>query len=132
MSKMNLKFLKKSDVFLIAALLIICAALLLPKYFGKPDTALTAVVMVDGEVKDRIVLSEVTSDYEYTVPCTSPVKLHVAEDGVSFIYSECPDKVCIHTGKLTRAGDTAACVPNRVLVVLEGAKDSDAPDVITY
>ena len=129
---MNLKFLKKSDAVLIAVLLVICAALLLPKYLSKPDAGLTAVVMVNGEVKERIVLSEVTSAYEYTVPCDSPVKLYVAPDGVSFIYSECPDKICIGTGKLTRAGDTAACVPNKVLVMLEGEKAEGDPDIITY
>lgn len=129
---MNLKFFRRNDLILLAVLLIICAVTLLPKYLSKPDTALTAVVMVNGEVKERIVLSDVTSAYEYTVPCDSPVKLYISSDGVSFIYSECPDKICINTGKLTRAGDTAACVPNKVLVMLEGEKAEGDPDIVTY
>ncbi|MBR5976304.1 MAG: NusG domain II-containing protein [Clostridia bacterium] len=129
---MNLKFLKKSDIVLIVLLLVVCSVLLLPKYFGKAESGLTAVIMVDGAVVDRVALSDVTSAYEYTVPCESPVKLYISSDGVRFAYSECPDKVCINTGLLTRAGDTAACVPNKVIVILEGAKDSGAPDVITY
>lgn len=129
---MNLKFLKKSDLILVAALLVICAALLLPKYFGKADSALTAVVMKDGKVIETIDLSAVTETYEYDLECSPEAKLTVGPGFISYSYAECPDRLCVNTGRLTRAGDTAACLPSKTLVVIEGAKDKDAPDVITY
>ncbi|MCR4427149.1 MAG: NusG domain II-containing protein [Firmicutes bacterium] len=38
------------------------------------------------------------------------------------IASPCPDKICISMGWLSREGDFAACLPNRVLVTV------DSPD----
>ncbi len=38
-----------------------------------------------------------------------------------FVASPCSGKICIHTGWLTSAGDTAACVPNGVILSVVGA-----------
>jgi hypothetical protein len=58
---------------------------------------------------------------------------HVAVDGLRgksiieidhgrarFVASPCGSKVCIHAGWLDHAGETAACVPNGVIVSLAG------------
>lgn len=129
---MNLKFLKKSDIILIALLLIICLALLLPKYLGGKDDKLTAVIMKDGAVIETIDLSTVTEEYEYDLKCSPEAVITVCPNCVYYSYAECHDKLCMNTGKLTKAGDTAACLPSKTLVVLEGSKDKDAPDAITY
>lgn len=41
---------------------------------------------------------------------------------VRFSASSCPDQVCVRTGTLTRAGQTAVCLPNRVIVRLSGGE----------
>lgn len=128
---MNRKFLKKSDVALIILLLIICAASLLPKYLSKSDS-LTAVVLKDGQEIERIDLSQVTEEYEMDLDCTPKAIITIGPNYVFYSYAECPDKLCVNTGKLTHAGDTAACIPSKTLVVLEGNKSADQPDVITY
>ncbi|MCR5725676.1 MAG: NusG domain II-containing protein [Treponema sp.] len=37
-----------------------------------------------------------------------------------FTDSPCTNKVCIHAGKLKKTGDVAACLPNAILLVIEG------------
>lgn len=128
---MNLKFLKKSDIALIIVLLIVCIATLLPKYLSKSDN-LTAVVLRDGSEIERIDLSQVTEEYEIDLECEPKAIITVGPNYIFYSYAECPDKLCVNTGKLTHAGDTAACIPSKTLVVLEGEKSSDSPDVITY
>lgn len=128
---MNLKFLKKSDVALIIVLLIISAICLLPKYLSKSDS-LTAVILKDGQEIERIDLGLVTEEYEIDLECTPKATITVGPNYIFYSYAECPDKLCVNTGKLTHAGDTAACIPSKTLVVLEGEKSSDQPDVITY
>lgn len=45
----------------------------------------------------------------------------------SFLSSPCKNKVCIHQGEIGKSGQTAACLPNRVVVrVLGGDSDYDA------
>jgi len=129
---MNLKFLKKSDIILVAVLLIACVALLLPKYLGNKDTKLTAVIMRDGVVLESVDLSTVEEPYEYDLDCSPKAVITICHDCVYYSYAECHDKLCMNTGKLKNAGDTAACLPSKTLVVLEGTKDKNAPDAITY
>ena len=37
-------------------------------------------------------------------------------EGVFFEDSDCPDLVCVNTGRLTREGEWAACLPNEVFL----------------
>jgi hypothetical protein len=37
-------------------------------------------------------------------------------EGVYFDSSNCPDLVCVNTGRLTREGEWAACLPNEVFL----------------
>ena len=46
------------------------------------------------------------------------VQLEVKNHRIAFISSDCPDKVCIHNGWLSREGEQAICLPNRVSVTL--------------
>ena len=47
--------------------------------------------------------------------------LEVQDGRVRFRASPCRGKQCIHSGWLSRAGEFAACLPNRVSVTLVGA-----------
>jgi len=38
--------------------------------------------------------------------------------------SDCPDRVCVKSGRIKRPGEFAACVPNRFLIVIEGTAES--------
>ena len=44
--------------------------------------------------------------------------MEVKNHRIAFISSDCPDKVCIHNGWLSREGEQAICLPNRVSVTL--------------
>lgn len=49
-------------------------------------------------------------------------------DSAYFLRSDCPDKVCIKTGKLSVAGEWAACLPNGTVLKIIG-RDGDADTV---
>ena len=40
------------------------------------------------------------------------------EGGISFESSDCPEQICVRSGRLSRPGDTAACLPNQLLIRL--------------
>jgi hypothetical protein len=40
--------------------------------------------------------------------------------GVHILESNCPAKVCVHTGWASAPGENIACLPNKVLVEVEG------------
>ena len=56
-------------------------------------------------------------------PDTDPKDVIKIKDGaVGFEDADCRDKLCVKSGKLTRPGDTAACLPAGVVIRLEGAE----------
>jgi hypothetical protein len=48
-------------------------------------------------------------------------RIEIREGQARFIESPCRGKLCIHAGWLTQAGDVAACLPNGIVIALQGA-----------
>ena len=53
-----------------------------------------------------------------------------------FQYSPCPDKLCVKSGNLIKAGDWAGCLPNMVFIRITGAEkvktENEKIDAISY
>lgn len=113
-------------VALIIALLAVVAAL----WFYLPRSQsgqLTVVISVAGEETRRVPLSDFT---ETTVTGGSyTLRVSTRDGGVAVTDSDCPTQDCVHTGVITRAGQSIVCLPAQAVVHLEGSA-SDAPDVI--
>ena len=124
----NLKLVKKADLIVIAALLLLGAALLALR--GAGQKALTAHVSVNGETLYSIDLSTVTEPRELSLPGGAVIR--VERGSAAFVSSPCRGQDCVRCGKLTRAGQAAACVPTKTLLVIVGGSPSGAPDAVSY
>lgn len=51
-----------------------------------------------------------------------------ADGGVRIAASDCPDQYCVRRGVCRKAGDFAACVPNKVILTLLPAGDHESED----
>ena len=123
------KLLKPIDLILIAVLLLGGSGFL---FYTKHSTkSATAVIYIDGEIYRKAELESVDKPYELALPCSPEATLLIENGAVSFIEADCADKVCVSTGKLTKRGDTAACLPARVVVVIENGENKDI-DAIVY
>lgn len=45
----------------------------------------------------------------------------ISSDGVRFLNSPCTTQYCVSRGQRKKHGDIIACVPNRILIAIEGA-----------
>jgi hypothetical protein len=73
-------------------------------------------------------------DAEETLRVAGPlgdtvVRIHGGS--VRVLDSPCPEKICITTGAISRPGQTIACLPNRVFVVI-GGKTSGEVDALSF
>jgi hypothetical protein len=59
---------------------------------------------------------------------TGTVAIRVAGGRVAIVESGCPDHTCVKTGAISAAGSVVACVPNGVVVRVQGAGDDDGFD----
>ena len=124
---MNLKSSKKTglpllkgDIALIVCLCLLIVILFVPSFTGT-DERLTAEIYCDGELTQEVSLHEADGKEITVGSCV----LLIEKDGVTFLHSDCPDKLCIKRGKLKRKGDTMACVPERIVAVIKGESEED-------
>ena len=117
-------------IVLVAAVFSVWA-LAAPSY---NDGQLVAVITVNSEEYCRVNLSDVEAPYDLSVPAEDgEVVIHITGDGIFIKSSPCPDKLCVNTGKLTKAGQAAVCLPQRVsvkLVSAAGTLTPNQPDVV--
>ena len=110
------------DLLLIGGILILAAVLLvvvLKRQGAEPEDGACAVVLIDGEEAARYPLSKNGS-----FPLNGGTNTLVIEDGYAWMTdSDCPDKICEHMGKIHLNGQLIVCLPNGVIVTVEGGDD---------
>ena len=124
-SLINILRIRIFDIFIIALLLLLCVLWFSIGFIG--GDSLTATVYLDGKEVFSASLNEFETPEEKEF---SGVTLLFESDGVTFAKSDCANRLCVKAGKLSRAGDAMACIPNKVVVELKGEK-KDA-DIVTY
>lgn len=102
-------------------LLLAIAALLALRLFAVPGGR-AEIVLPDRNVTLSL---EEDGRYSFTGKGGIQVTIEVQDGRVRFAESGCPDKVCVHTGWLSRAGQTAACLPAEILIKVVGADEDD-------
>lgn len=116
--------IKWGDCVIIVLVLALALAVALPFYL-RPNDVLTCEIVQDGEIVQTVKLTD-AADEQIVIEGTVTNHIEITADGVRFAESNCPDQVCVRSGLLTRAGQSAVCLPNRVIVRLTGAA---APEV---
>ena len=54
----------------------------------------------------------------------------IVEDGEAWISeANCPDKLCMGFGKISKKGEIIVCLPNRLIVVIEGGEEAEVDAV---
>ncbi len=115
---------------LVVAGVIAMAVLVAVVFYGSKanNGDLTAVVTVGSKVVDSLPLSDAESAHTYTNNGYT-LTVSVSDKGVCVQSSDCPSQDCVHTGIITRAGQSIVCLPAQIVIHLEGTS-TDAPDVI--
>ena len=123
--------MRKNDFWLI---LVLALAGLVSYFLFRADPSAQNKVLVvrrDQQVLQRIELKNVTSETKLIVPDQDgEMVIAYDKDGGRVSSSPCPDKVCVHQGKITQSGQTVACVPEKVLVTLTTAAKENDHDAI--
>ena len=108
---------------IVLALAVLAGALV---WTGGSSGDLTAVVSVDGAEADRVALSSLAEPEERIYEANG-YTLHVrfTDSAVQVTASNCPTQDCVHTGAVTRSGQSIVCLPARLIVELEGGAAGD-------
>ena len=75
---------------------------------------------------------EVTLPYTLTLGKQPQAVIQVERGRIRYLSAECPDGLCVKSGWLSQPGDTAACLPARTVIAIEGIRPAGGVDVQTY
>lgn len=116
----------RRDLLLFGALLALCGLL----FWGlsRSPKGAVAVVEQNGRVVLRQELAALEGPLETVVKGENglSVTVEISGDGAAVTAAECPDQVCVRTGRLTQAGESALCLPAKISLRLEGETAADA------
>ena len=118
------------DLILVGALLIAALLVLLViRNRQEIETGTDAVVTV----RTSAVVTVRTADGDAVYPLNKDgvfslnggTNTLVIENGEAWVSeANCPDKVCMGMGKISKNGEFIACLPNQVIIVVEGGEES--------
>ncbi len=125
---MERRLIRPADLVLVLAAAALAAGLLLWQNSQSPGSCV-AVIEKNGAEVQRIDLGRITEPEEINLGGAYRVVLLAEPGQISFLSSDCPDQTCVRSGRLTKAGQAAVCLPARVSVRLEGG--SPGADAMT-
>ena len=119
---------KPLDALVVLAVLLLGVAAAWFTYGGQNSDALTATVKHRSQVVAQVPLSSLTEEKTVTIDGTYHLTVTLDKTGAAVTESDCPGQDCLHTGRITRSGQSIVCLPEQVIVTLEGKAPS--PDVV--
>lgn len=125
-------FFRKSDVIIISIILVfsLIFTLIYKNLFSNQKAK--AEIYYNSTLVQTIDLN-LGIDKTFSIPQNNNIVFHLFKDGsIKFEESDCPDKICINSGKLKTIGESAACLPNNTIlkIVPENKHNDDDFDII--
>lgn len=116
---MSRKIITKNGAISVLLLVIILAAVFIFKnYNNKKRTQLRLSVTVSGREEINVPLKANTLEKDYVL--SNNMVITVKGNNVWIKKSDCKNRICVHSGVLSKSGDTAVCVPNKTVISIKG------------
>lgn len=119
------KFIKRTDMIVIAVILIIAFAIFLINRIYFSHNGDEVIVTIDNAEVGRYPLDE---------PMTMTIKGYqngtntlVIKDGkADIIEASCPDQICVDQHSVSKTGESIICLPNKVVINIISSSDNEA------
>lgn len=112
----NKRLITKRDAVIISIILV--TGLLAPALFETHSQYGTkAVISVDGKTVKTINISNLSRSYEIDEAKGAFIEM---KGGAICVYSsDCPDKICVNTGYISKKGERIVCLPKKLIIEIE-------------
>ena len=119
----------RRDLYIWAAVIVIGAALLLI-YFFTGKTGNREVVSVDGKEIRSYSLSDEVDEVITGFGGKGSNRL-IIHGGEAFLESaDCPDKLCVKQGKISKINQSIICLPHKLTVTIKGGKEGEVDAIV--
>jgi len=114
----------KYDALVVLAVLLLAAAVGARAFSEAQNAArsgaLMVVVAIDGQEVERKNLPDYAGQHTYESRGYT-LTVDSADGWVDVTHADCPTKDCMHSGAISRAGQSIVCLPARITVTLVGS-----------
>lgn len=126
MKQKNKKYRFLAGDFWVIALILCLAGGITAHYLLQPAQTIFCEIQQNGVVQQRIQLADGYTD-TLTITDEDGHSNTIAIDGkqVRISQANCPDQVCVQSGWLKYAGQSAVCLPHRLIVRLVGTQQTN-------
>ncbi len=110
----------KNDIILTASILIVAVAVffIIGLIFPKGSFV---TIQKDGKTVTTLPLD---TDTEIKIGDEEDYNLLIIQNGEAYIKdASCPDKLCIHQGKVSKQGETLVCLPNKTVITVSSKEE---------
>ncbi|MEZ3421572.1 MAG: NusG domain II-containing protein [Eubacterium sp.] len=124
---MKKSVIKKWDIVLIAAAVLLAAVLFLCiSFFSKNGAYIN--VKVNGFTVAELPLD---ADMVYEIETDNRITniLEISDGRVSMISADCPDEICVHHKSISKNNETIVCLPNQVLITVHAEQENEVDGV---
>jgi len=90
--------------------------------YQQETTRKIAVIVQDGEIIKRIDLNEIDKPLVIAYEGEYPGIIEAENGRIRFLEADGPDKVCVRTGWISRNGQIAVCLPDNIMIKIEGSE----------
>ena len=122
-----IQFSTKGDrILLFSLMLLSITGLFINNHLRHPGKSV--MIEMDGQLIQKLSLY---SNYKITVKGhIGETVVEIANGKALILKSDCPHKICVRTGAISRAGDVLVCIPNKVVVRISNG-DNISYDAVT-
>lgn len=123
--------LKKGDLIIILMLVAAVISWFGINKLGESKDERQIVIETNGSVYKTIPMKVGMKQQDIHIELENGkyIDIVVDENGAYVSDVICPDKVCQKTGLVSRVGQSIVCLPNKVVVYIEGKSESEVDDV---
>ena len=109
--------MKKNDLLLIGVLLLICGIGAV-FFFTHTESGVRHAVITQNNVQlYDIPLTGHTGTEDLIITDEHGTNtIRIEGETIAVIDADCPDLVCVHTGRAAKKGDVIACLPHKLLI----------------
>ncbi len=119
---MDKRRITKPDLLLLGVLLVIGIAGLAAVYLWTGKGGAAVRITVDGSLYGTYQLAQSQSIAIQSADGAVTNVLRIADGNAKMVQADCPDKRCMHQKAIARQGETIVCLPNKIVVEIEGKK----------
>ena len=126
--EMTEKKTRRNDLILLGVIVLLAAGWFLWRGLTPAEAGGQVVVQKSGMEYARLSLAK---DTDYQVYVGDELQMVVViRDGIADVTeASCPDKLCVHQSNISKNGEMIVCLPNEILVTVEGGQTNELDSI---